>query len=80
VAADQRAHLVSGHGVVRGAETTQVPDRARLVSSLVAKAASVPGGRTAIADVTFPVQAEPREAGTRHGTGPGHKTGTAQGW
>lgn len=80
VAADQRAHLVSGHGEDREDETTQVPDRARLDSSLVAKAASVPGARTAIADVTFPVQADAREAGTAHETDTGHKTGTAHGW
>ncbi|GAX50195.1 ABC transporter permease [Streptomyces olivochromogenes] len=74
VAADQRAHLVSGHGEDREDEATQVPDRARLDNSLVAKAASVPGARTAIADVTFPVQADAHETGTAQ------EARTAHGW
>ncbi|MFI6564539.1 FtsX-like permease family protein [Streptomyces sp. NPDC050534] len=41
-----------GHG--DDADSQPVPDRARLDGSLVAKAASAPGARTAVADVTFP--------------------------
>ncbi|WP_406329943.1 ABC transporter permease [Streptomyces sp. NBC_00203] len=68
-AADQRAHLVSGHGEDREDEAVQVPDRARLDNSLVAKAASVPGARTAVADVTFPVRTGAHGALTAHGWG-----------
>ncbi|MFD9911079.1 ABC transporter permease, partial [Streptomyces sp. NPDC059063] len=50
-AADQQVHFGSGDN----ATTEQVPDRARLDAGLVAKAAAVPGARTAVADVTFPV-------------------------
>ncbi|EPD60511.1 ABC transporter permease [Streptomyces sp. HGB0020] len=49
-AADQSAPY--GHG--DSADSEPVPDRARLDDSLVAKAASAPGARTAVADVTFP--------------------------
>ncbi|MCI3930702.1 ABC transporter permease [Streptomyces sp. AN091965] len=67
-AADQRVHFGSGDS----ASTTPVPDRARLDGSLVAKAAAVPGARTAVADVTFPV-ALPAKGGdkalTAHGWG-----------
>ncbi|MCX5288184.1 MULTISPECIES: FtsX-like permease family protein [unclassified Streptomyces] len=49
-AADQRAPY--GHG--DDADSEPIPDRARLDDSLVAKAASAPGARTAVADVTFP--------------------------
>ncbi|MGW3290899.1 ABC transporter permease [Streptomyces sp. NPDC001002] len=50
-AADQRAHY--GHG--DGADSEPITDRARLDDSLVATAASAPGARAAVADVTFPV-------------------------
>ncbi|MEU6142493.1 FtsX-like permease family protein [Streptomyces sp. NPDC047081] len=50
-AADQRAPY--GHG--DDADSEPLPDRARLDADLVEKAASAPGARTAIADVTFPV-------------------------
>lgn len=56
VAADQRAHYVTGSGEDREDEAVPLPDRARLDDSLVAKAASAPGARTAVADLTFPVQ------------------------
>ncbi|MFC9507084.1 ABC transporter permease [Streptomyces sp. NPDC057002] len=49
-------------------ESDVVPDRARLADSLVAKAAAVPGVRTAIPDVTFPVLT-PDGALTAHGWG-----------
>ncbi|MFE3030431.1 FtsX-like permease family protein [Streptomyces canus] len=51
-AADQRAHY--GHG--DSADSEPVPDRARLDAALVAKAATAPGARTAVADVTFPAR------------------------
>ncbi|MFF4251775.1 FtsX-like permease family protein [Streptomyces sp. NPDC001663] len=50
-AADQRAPY--GHG--DDADSEPLPDRARLDASLVARAASAPGARTAVADVTFPI-------------------------
>ena len=60
-AADQRAHY--GHG--DNADSEPVPDRARLDASLVTKAASALGARTAVADVTFPVR-EQRGSRTAH--------------
>ncbi|EPH40568.1 FtsX-like permease family protein [Streptomyces aurantiacus] len=66
-AADQKAHFVTGGGDDRDDSPEPVPDRARLDNSLVAKAGSVPGARTAVADVTFPV---------KHGNTPL----TAHGW
>lgn len=54
--ADQKAHFTTGSGEERSDNGAQVPDRARLDDSLVAKAASVPGARTAVADLTFPVR------------------------
>lgn len=50
-AADQRAHYGRGDS----ADSEPVPDRARLDAALVAKAATAPGARTAVPDVTFPV-------------------------
>ncbi|MFF5492323.1 ABC transporter permease [Streptomyces aquilus] len=50
-AADQRAHYGKGDS----ADSEPVPDRARLDAALVAKAATAPGARTAVPDVTFPV-------------------------
>ncbi|MFI1031627.1 ABC transporter permease [Streptomyces sp. NPDC020951] len=67
-AADQRAHWITGHGEDREDDSTPVPDTARLDDSLVAKAASVPGARTAVADVTFPIQLR-KSALTAHGWG-----------
>ncbi|MCT9078608.1 ABC transporter permease [Streptomyces fulvoviolaceus] len=61
VAADQKAHY--GHG--DGADSEPVPDRARLDASLVTKAASAPGARTAVADITFPAKG-PRGPLTAH--------------
>ncbi|ANP55046.1 putative ABC transport system permease protein [Streptomyces griseochromogenes] len=51
-AADQRARL--GHN--DDGDDEPVPDRARLSGSLVTEAASVPGARTAVADITFPIR------------------------
>ncbi|MGW0532009.1 FtsX-like permease family protein [Streptomyces sp. NPDC003032] len=67
-AADQEAHFVTGSGEERSETATPLPDRARLDDSLVAKAAAVPGARTAVADVTFPVRSGGR-AVTAHGWG-----------
>ncbi|GGR76362.1 ABC transporter permease [Streptomyces aureoverticillatus] len=67
-AADQKAHYVTGSGEDRSDEGEPVPDRARLDNSLVAKAGSVPGARTAVADVTFPVK-HGNTALTAHGWG-----------
>ncbi|CAM5691434.1 ABC transporter permease OS=Streptomyces alboniger OX=132473 GN=CP975_11905 PE=4 SV=1 [Streptomyces alboniger] len=66
-AADQAAHYVTGSGESRSKESTPLPDRARLDDSLVAKAATAPGARAAVADVTFPVRS-------------GDGTVTAHGW
>ncbi|MFD6291780.1 ABC transporter permease [Streptomyces sp. NPDC060205] len=68
-AADQRAHLVTGHGEDREDDPVPVPDRARLDDSLVAQARAVPGARTAVPDVTFPVQKRTGEPLTAHGWG-----------
>ncbi|GAA2335972.1 ABC transporter permease [Streptomyces kunmingensis] len=57
-AADQRAHFVTGSGEDREDDAVPLPDRARLSDSLVTKAASAVGARTAIADVTFRVRLE----------------------
>ncbi|KUF14758.1 ABC transporter permease [Streptomyces silvensis] len=65
---DQKAHFVTGSGEDREDESTPVPDRARIDASLVAKAAAVPGARTAVADVTFPVTHGGKEL-TAHGWG-----------
>ncbi|MEV5610309.1 FtsX-like permease family protein [Streptomyces sp. NPDC052225] len=56
VAADQSAHHITGSGEDREDEAVPLPDRARIPDSVVAKAASAPGAREAVADVTFPVQ------------------------
>ncbi|MFC8344700.1 FtsX-like permease family protein [Streptomyces sp. NPDC057280] len=50
-AADQRAHYGTGDS----ADSEPVPDRARLDAGLVAEAATAPGARTAVPDVSFPV-------------------------
>ncbi|MDT7842341.1 ABC transporter permease [Streptomyces justiciae] len=50
-AADQQAHYGKGDS----ADSEPVPDRARLDATLVAEAATAPGARTAVPDVTFPV-------------------------
>ncbi|MFF2025934.1 FtsX-like permease family protein [Streptomyces sp. NPDC058171] len=67
-AADQQAHHYTGSGDSRTDIGGPVPDRARLDASLVAKAAAVPGARTAVGDVTFPVRTD-RAALTAHGWG-----------
>ncbi|WP_171143327.1 FtsX-like permease family protein [Streptomyces sp. S3(2020)] len=61
-AADQKAHYGKGDS----ADSEPVPDRARLDAALVTKAAGVPGARTAVADVTFPVAGPRGEALTAH--------------
>lgn len=67
-AADQRARFVTGSGESRSESNTPLPDRARIDDSLVAKARSVPGARTAVPDVTFPVQSGGSSV-TAHGWG-----------
>lgn len=67
-AADQRAHFVTGSGDSRSESNTPLPDRARIDNSLVAKAGSAPGARTAVLDVTFPVQSGGKGV-TAHGWG-----------
>ncbi|WJV48699.1 ABC transporter permease [Streptomyces flavofungini] len=67
-AADQKSHYEAGSGDDRSDNGAPVPDRARLADSLVAKAASAPGARTAVADVTFPVK-QGKDALTAHGWG-----------
>lgn len=71
-AADQTAHLGSGDSESQ----TPLPDRARIDNSLVAKAGSVPGARTAVADVSYPVQSADGPL-TAHGWGSAQFTGTA---
>ncbi|MGW5862155.1 FtsX-like permease family protein [Streptomyces sp. NPDC055239] len=66
-AAQQTAHFVAGSGDSRSESDTPLPDKARIDNSLLQKAGSVPGARTAVADVTFPVQS-------------GDKSVTAHGW
>ncbi|QEV18113.1 FtsX-like permease family protein [Streptomyces alboniger] len=67
-AADQEVHFVTGSGESRSESSTPLPDRARLDASLVAKAASAPGARAAVADVTFPVRSGGKDV-TAHGWG-----------
>ncbi|MFG2647001.1 FtsX-like permease family protein [Streptomyces sp. NPDC048436] len=67
-AAEQQIHFVSGSGDSRSESNSPLPDRARIDNSLVAKAGSVPGARTAVADVTFPVQSGAKSV-TAHGWG-----------
>ncbi|MFD0419927.1 FtsX-like permease family protein [Streptomyces sp. NPDC127108] len=67
-AADQKSHYVTGGSDDRSDNGAPVTDRARLADSLVAKAASAPGARTAVADVTFPVK-QGNEELTAHGWG-----------
>ncbi|WP_405663745.1 ABC transporter permease [Streptomyces sp. RK9] len=67
-AADQKSHFETGSGEDRSDNGAPVTDRARLADSLVAKAASAPGARTAVADVTFPVKQGDKEL-TAHGWG-----------
>ncbi|MGW6460126.1 ABC transporter permease [Streptomyces sp. NPDC055078] len=84
VTADQQVRYTNGSGEDRTTEYAQIPDRARLDASLVAKAAGVPGAASVIADVTFPVlPADPahpvradRAPLTAHGWGSAALTGT----
>lgn len=67
-AADQSVHFVTGSGDSESEEATPLPDQARIDDSLVAKAGSVPGARTAVPDVTFPVKSGGKDV-TAHGWG-----------
>ncbi|MDG4858032.1 FtsX-like permease family protein, partial [Streptomyces sp. T-3] len=71
-AADQQARSGSGDS----ASQTPLPDRARIDNSLVAKAGSAPGARTAVADVSFPVHSATGPL-TAHGWGSAQFTGTS---
>ncbi|MFD3575050.1 ABC transporter permease [Streptomyces sp. NPDC058644] len=73
-AAEQTAHFVTGSGDSRSESNTPLPDRARIDNSLLAKARSVPGARTAVPDVTFPVQSGGKGV-TAHGWGSTSFTG-----
>ncbi|MEU6549994.1 FtsX-like permease family protein [Streptomyces sp. NPDC046915] len=64
-AADQRAHPDHGDD----SDAVPVPDRARLDAGLVARAASAPGARTAVADLTFPVRGPHADRLTAHNWG-----------
>ncbi|MET8688166.1 FtsX-like permease family protein [Streptomyces sp. NPDC004732] len=67
-AADQSIHFVTGSGDSESEDATPLPDQARIDNSLVAKAGSVPGARTAVPDVTFPVKSGGKDV-TAHGWG-----------
>ncbi|MFD4632900.1 ABC transporter permease [Streptomyces sp. NPDC058284] len=67
-AADQSAHFVTGSGDSKSETDTPLPDRARIDGSLVAEAGAVPGARTAVPDVTFPVRSGDKGV-TAHGWG-----------
>ncbi|MEU8956162.1 FtsX-like permease family protein [Streptomyces sp. NPDC048518] len=67
-AADQAAHFTTGSGEDRSDTATPLPDRARVADSLVARAASAPGARTAVPDVTFPLHSGGKDV-TAHGWG-----------
>ncbi|MEV7196574.1 FtsX-like permease family protein [Streptomyces sp. NPDC093510] len=67
-AADQSVHFVTGSGDSKSESNTPLPDQARLDDSLVAKAGSVPGARTAVPDITFPVRSGAKDV-TAHGWG-----------
>ncbi|QKW06468.1 FtsX-like permease family protein [Streptomyces sp. NA04227] len=80
VAADQRAHFVTGHGEDREDDPVPVPDRARLDAGLLAKAARTPQVADAALDLTFPVQAGPPTGnGSRSGSGPRSESGSRSG-
>ncbi|MGW6527492.1 FtsX-like permease family protein [Streptomyces venezuelae] len=67
-ASNQSAHFVTGSGDSKSESDTPLPDQARVDGSLVAEAASVPGARTAVPDVTFPVKSGDKDV-TAHGWG-----------
>ncbi|GLF93696.1 FtsX-like permease family protein [Streptomyces yaizuensis] len=75
VAADQRAHLRVDNGEDGYDAYTELPDRARLDRSLVAKAAAVDGVARAVPDIAFPVRGE-RGGATGHGWASTAFTGT----
>ncbi|MFI1676859.1 FtsX-like permease family protein [Streptomyces sp. NPDC020607] len=67
-AAKQSVHFVAGSGDSKSESDTPLPDQARVDNSLVAKAGSVPGARTAVPDVTFPVKSGDKDVAA-HGWG-----------
>ncbi|MFB7913419.1 FtsX-like permease family protein [Streptomyces sp. NPDC056061] len=75
VAADQKVHLIIGHGESESDVGALVPDTARLPESLVGKAASAPGAATAIGDVAYSVRHDGTPL-TAHGWASTALTGT----
>ncbi|MFI7315924.1 FtsX-like permease family protein [Streptomyces venezuelae] len=67
-ASNQSVHFVAGSGDSKSESDVPLPDQARVDNSLVAKAGSVPGARTAVPDVTFPVKSGDKDV-TAHGWG-----------
>ncbi|MEW2389839.1 FtsX-like permease family protein [Streptomyces venezuelae] len=67
-ASNQSVHFVTGSGDSKSESDTPLPGQARVDDSLVAEAASVPGARTAVPDVTFPVKSGDKDV-TAHGWG-----------
>ncbi|MYY80644.1 FtsX-like permease family protein [Streptomyces sp. SID335] len=73
-ASKQSVHFVAGSGDSKSESDVPLPDQARVDNSLVAKAGSVPGARTAVPDVTFPVKSGDKDV-TAHGWGSTSFTG-----
>ncbi|WP_409237307.1 FtsX-like permease family protein [Streptomyces sp. PA5.6] len=67
-ASNQSVHFVAGSGDSKSESDVPLPDQARVDDSLVAKAGAVPGARTAVPDVTFPVKSGDKDV-TAHGWG-----------
>ncbi|QES41629.1 ABC transporter permease [Streptomyces venezuelae] len=67
-ASNQSVHFVAGSGDSKSESDVPLPDQARVDHSLVAKAGAVPGARTAVPDVTFPVKSGDKDV-TAHGWG-----------
>lgn len=75
VAADQRAHHITGRGEEREEASEPVPDRARLDAALVTTAARTPGTAAAAPDTTFPLRTASPGTLTGHGWGAAPLTG-----
>ncbi|WP_063734156.1 FtsX-like permease family protein [Streptomyces sp. RTd22] len=75
VAADQRAHHITGRGEEREDASEPVPDRARLDAALVTTAARTPGTAAAAPDTTFPLSGVQKGTLTGHGWGAAPLTG-----
>ncbi|MGR3937995.1 ABC transporter permease [Streptomyces sp. BRA346] len=75
VAADQRAHHITGRGEEREDASEPVPDRARLDAALVTTAARIHGTAAAAPDTTFPLRTASPGTLTGHGWGAAPFTG-----